>query len=199
MCSAVSPRRVHDRHGASLSTARGVPCVRSRLPVPPCSASRPSLWRLWPSTRRLQLLPGPENCPKCQGLARARWLEIVRRKLLDVPYFHVCSRCRRRSRSCVPEPDRGYDICPGARRHCAPSPPIRSIWARRSASWPCSQRGGQNLMHHPHLYCLVPGRGIVPDGKSWVALPVRLSCRQGLVADVSGLFLHYLERGVRRR
>ena len=29
------------------------------------------------------------NCPKCQGLARAQWLEDRRAELLDVPYFHV--------------------------------------------------------------------------------------------------------------
>jgi hypothetical protein len=23
---------------------------------------------------------------------------------------------------------------------------------------------GQNLLHHPHLHCLVPGGGIAPDG-----------------------------------
>ena len=29
------------------------------------------------------------NCPKCQGLARAQWLEDRHAELLDVPYFHV--------------------------------------------------------------------------------------------------------------
>jgi hypothetical protein len=29
------------------------------------------------------------NCPKCQGLARAQWLEDRQKELLDVPYFHV--------------------------------------------------------------------------------------------------------------
>ena len=28
-------------------------------------------------------------CPKCQGLARAQWLEDRQAELLDVPYFHV--------------------------------------------------------------------------------------------------------------
>jgi hypothetical protein len=52
---------------------------------------------------------------------------------------------------------------------------------------------GQNLMHHPHLHCLVPGGGIAPDGKSWIAcrpgffLPVRVLSRM-----FRGLFLHYL-------
>ena len=29
------------------------------------------------------------NCPKCQSLARAQWLEHRRAELLPVPYFHV--------------------------------------------------------------------------------------------------------------
>ena len=54
---------------------------------------------------------------------------------------------------------------------------------------------GQNLMHHPHLHCLVPGGGIAPDGKSWIPcrpgffLPVRVLSRM-----FRGLFLHYLEK-----
>jgi hypothetical protein len=50
-------------------------------------------------------------------------------------------------------------------------------------------------MHHPHLHCLVPGGGISPDGRSWIAcrpgffLPVRVLSRL-----FRGLFLHYLEK-----
>ena len=29
------------------------------------------------------------NCPKCQSLARAEWLEKRESELLDVPYFHI--------------------------------------------------------------------------------------------------------------
>ena len=42
---------------------------------------------------------------------------------------------------------------------------------------------GQNLQHHPHMHCIVPGGGISPDGKRWIAcrpgffLPVRVLSR----------------------
>jgi hypothetical protein len=42
---------------------------------------------------------------------------------------------------------------------------------------------GQNLLHHPHLHCVVPGGGISLDGKRWIAcrpgffLPVRVLSR----------------------
>src|SRR4051794_2425458 len=37
---------------------------------------------------------------------------------------------------------------------------------------------GQNLQHHPHVHCLVPGGGLSPDGKRWV------SCRPGFFLPV---------------
>src|SRR5450631_1177695 len=42
---------------------------------------------------------------------------------------------------------------------------------------------GQNLHHHPHVHCIVPGGGISSDGKRWIAcrpgsfLPVRVLSR----------------------
>jgi hypothetical protein len=54
---------------------------------------------------------------------------------------------------------------------------------------------GQNLLHHPHLHCLVPGGGISPDGERWVAcrpgffLPVRVLSRL-----FRRLFLQHLEK-----
>jgi hypothetical protein len=42
---------------------------------------------------------------------------------------------------------------------------------------------GQNLVHHPHLHCVVPGGGLSPDGKRWIScrpdffLPVRVLSR----------------------
>ena len=42
---------------------------------------------------------------------------------------------------------------------------------------------GQNLLHHPHLHCVVPGGGLSPDRRRWIAcrpgffLPVRVLSR----------------------
>jgi hypothetical protein len=42
---------------------------------------------------------------------------------------------------------------------------------------------GQTLTHHPHVHCIVPGGGLAPDGKRWIAcrsgffLPVRVLAR----------------------
>ncbi|MEH2470739.1 hypothetical protein V1281_000018 [Nitrobacteraceae bacterium AZCC 2161] len=37
---------------------------------------------------------------------------------------------------------------------------------------------GQNLDHHPHVHCIVPGGGISPDGERWI------SCRPGFFLPV---------------
>jgi hypothetical protein len=137
------------------------------------------------------------NCPKCQGLARARWLEDRQAELLDVPYFHVVFTVPAeieviafQNQTVV------YDIL-----FRAASETLRTI--ARDPKHLGAEIGflavlhtwGQNLMHHPHVHCLVPGGGIAPDGKSWIAcrpgffLPVRVLSRM-----FRGLFLHYLER-----
>ena len=40
---------------------------------------------------------------------------------------------------------------------------------------------GQNLLFHPHLHCVVPGGGLAPDGKRWIA------CRPGFFLPVEML------------
>ena len=137
------------------------------------------------------------NCPKCQGLARAQWLADRQAELLDVPYFHVVftvpdevAVIAFQNQTVV------YDIL-----FQAVSETLRTIAADPKHlgaeigflavlhSW------GQNLMHHPHLHCLVPGGGIAPGGKCWIAcrprffLPVRV-----LSQLFRGLFLHHLEK-----
>jgi Putative transposase/Transposase zinc-binding domain len=137
------------------------------------------------------------NCPKCQGLARAQWLEDRQAELLDVPYFHVVFTVPAeievvafQNQTVV------YDIL-----FRAASETLRTIAAdpkhlgAEIGFLAVLHTWGQNLMHHPHVHCLVPGGGIAPDGKSWIAcrpgffLPVRVLSRM-----FRGLFLHYLEK-----
>jgi hypothetical protein len=137
------------------------------------------------------------NCPKCQGLARAQWLEDRQAELLEVPYFHVVFTVPAeieviafQNQTVV------YDIL-----FRAASETLRTIaddpkhlgaeigFLGVLHSW------GQSLTHHPHLHFLVPGGGIAPDGESWIP------CRPGFVLPVPvlscmfrGLFLRALEK-----
>lgn len=137
------------------------------------------------------------NCPKCQGLARAQWLADRQADLLDVPYFHVVFT--------VPDQIAAiafqnqvvvYNIL-----FRVVSETLRTIAAdpehlgAEIGVLAVLHTWGQNLLHHPHIHCLVPGGGIAPDGQSWIAsrpgffLPVRVLSRL-----FRGLFLHYLQR-----
>lgn len=126
------------------------------------------------------------HCPKCQGLARADWLEARQAELLPVPYFHVVFT--------VPAPVADlafhnkaavyailFHAATEALRDVAGDP--RYLGAETGAiavlhTW------GQALHHHPHLHCIVPGGGISPDRTRWVAcppgffLPVRVLSRR---------------------
>jgi hypothetical protein len=137
------------------------------------------------------------NCPKCQGLARAQWVADRQAELLNVPYFHVVFTVPQEIATIAFQNQTVvYDILFGA----------VSETLRRIAADPnhlgaeigflaVLHTWGQNLTHHPHLHCLVPGGGIAPDGSSWIAcrpgffLPVRVLSRL-----LRGLFLHRLEK-----
>src|SRR3954447_22962429 len=113
------------------------------------------------------------HCPKCQGLARADWLEARQAELLPVPYFHVVftlpapaaeiafhnkavvyailfRAAAEALRSVAADPrDRGAEIGAVAVLH----------------TW------GQTLHHHPHRHGIVPGGGISPEQARWIACP----------------------------
>lgn len=58
---------------------------------------------------------------------------------------------------------------------------------------------GQNLMHHPHVHCVVPAGGISPDEQRWASckedffLPVRVLSRV-----FRGKFIDFLKRAFRQ-
>ena len=137
------------------------------------------------------------NCPKCQGLARAQWLAARQAELLDVPYFHVVFTVPHEIAVIAFQNQTAvYDIL-----FRAVSETLRTIAAdpkhlgAEIGFLAVLHTWGQNLMHHPHLHCLVPGGGIAPDGSRWIAcrpgffLPVRVLSRM-----FRRLFMHYLEQ-----
>lgn len=125
------------------------------------------------------------HCPKCQGLARAAWLAERQAELLPVPYFHVVFT--------MPAPIAEIAFHNKAAVYSilfrTAAETLRTIGADPKHlgaelgivavlhSW------GQNLHHHPHVHCIVPGGGLSPDGTRWIAcrpgffLPVRVLSR----------------------
>ena len=120
------------------------------------------------------------HCPKCQSLVRAQWLEDRQTELLPVEYFHVVftvpqeiAAIAYQNKTVV------YDIL-----FRATAETLRTIAG--DAKHLGAEIGfiailhtwGQNLLHHPHLHCVVPGGGVAPNGERWI------SCRPGFFLPV---------------
>jgi Putative transposase/Transposase zinc-binding domain len=125
------------------------------------------------------------HCPKCQALARARWLAARQAELLDTEYFHVVFT--------VPEAIAAiafqnkavvygilFRTTAATLRTIAADPKHLGAALGFLAvlhTW------GQTLLHHPHVHCVVPGGGLAPDGQRWIRcrpgffLPVRVLSR----------------------
>jgi putative transposase/transposase-like zinc-binding protein len=186
-----------DQHGASLSAARR----RAMSAIETCrtAALGGHVERCGECGHRRVAYNScrNRNCPKCQGLARSQWLEDRQAELLDVPYYHVVFTVPQEIEVIAFQNQVAvYDIL-----FRAMSETLGRIAAdpehlgAEIGFLAVLHTWGQNLMHHPHLHCLVPGGGIAPDGKSWIAckpgffLPVRVLSRM-----FRGLFLRYLEK-----
>ena len=138
------------------------------------------------------------HCPKCQAMARARWLAEREAELLPVPYFHVVFTLPLQIGGLALQNAREiYRIL-----FRAASETLLTIAAdpkRLGAAigfLAVLHTWGQNLHLHPHLHCVVPGGGISPDGDRWIGckkksffLPVNV-----LRSRFRRLFLIYLRK-----
>jgi Putative transposase/Transposase zinc-binding domain len=125
------------------------------------------------------------HCPKCQSLARAAWIEQRQAELLPVGYFHVVftlpeeiAAIAYQNKAVV------YNLL-----FAATAATLRTIAAdpkhlgAEIGFFAVLHTWGQNLLHHPHLHCVVPGGGLSPDKQRWIAcrpaffLPVRVLSR----------------------
>jgi putative transposase/transposase-like zinc-binding protein len=145
------------------------------------------------------------HCPKCQRQSAAAWLAAREAELLPVPYFHLVfklptalGRIAYQNKATV------YGLLLKAAAETltviAADPKYLGADIGITAvlhTW------GENLHHHPHAHCIVPGGGISPDGKRWVPckprfLPPRVLSRlcrrlvlEGLAAAFDAGQLHF--------
>jgi hypothetical protein len=125
------------------------------------------------------------HCPKCQSSVAQRWLEARQADLLPVEYYHVVFT--------LPAPIADialqnkvaiygllFDVAAEVLRTIAVD--RKHLGARIGATL-VLHTWGSALTHHPHVHGIVPGGGLAPDGKTWVAcrpgffLPVRVLSR----------------------
>jgi Zn finger protein HypA/HybF involved in hydrogenase expression len=137
------------------------------------------------------------HCPKCQSLARAQWLEDRRAELLDTQYFHVVFTLPQEIAAIAYQNKaRVYGILfrAAAETLITIAADPKHLGAQ-IGFFAVLHTWGQNLLHHPHLHCVVAGGGLSPDGTRWI------SCRPGFFLPVQvlsrlfrRLFLGYLQQ-----
>jgi hypothetical protein len=118
----------------------------------------------------LSITCGNRHCPKCQAAARDRWVAKRQAEVLPVGYFHVVFT--------LP-----HELSPLALQN---KKEIYRLLLQASADTLVEVAAnpdhlgatigflsilhtwGQNLLHHPHVHCVVPGGGISPDQTRWI-------------------------------
>ena len=125
------------------------------------------------------------HCPKCQTNARDKWLAARQQELLTVPYVHVVFT--------LP-----HQLAPLAFHN---KKLLYTLLFRASAAsllevaadprhlgaeigfLSVLHTWGQNLLHHPHVHCVIPAGGLSADHQRWVHprysffLPVKVLSR----------------------
>jgi hypothetical protein len=137
------------------------------------------------------------HCPKCQTLAKEKWLEDRKRDLLPVSYFHIVFT--------VPEELNFLTLTNQKVLYSiffkASSETLLEL--SREPKYLGADIGfttilhtwGQNLMNHPHVHCVVPSGGLSLDGTRWIGskkdffIPVKV-----LSKKFRGKFLYYLKK-----
>lgn len=137
------------------------------------------------------------HCPKCQWSAAEKWLAAREAELLPVPYFHVVFTLPAALGAIAYQNKaKVYGLLFSAaaealttiaadKRHLGAAIGVTAVLH----TW------GQNLDHHPHVHCIVPGGGIAPESDRWI------SCRPGFFLPVrvlSRLFRRLFLEGLAR-
>jgi hypothetical protein len=125
------------------------------------------------------------HCPKCQANAAADWMEARQAELLPVEYFHlVFTLPANLNPIALQNPRVVYGLL-----FRAASETLQQVAAdpdhlgAEIGFLAILHTWGQNLQHHPHVHCVVPGGGLSPDASRWIAcrpgffLPVRVLSR----------------------
>ena len=129
------------------------------------------------------------HCPKCQSLAKAQWLQARLADLLPVPYFHVVFTLPEELAHLAWQNKRIiYNLLfqSAAQTLLKLAADPKQLGAQIGFlavlhTW------SQQLRHHPHLHCVIPGGGLSLDGQRWI------SCRENFFLPVkvlSRLFRH---------
>jgi hypothetical protein len=171
-----------EKHGTSMSTAERR--VMSAIELCRTSALGGQIEQCDQCGHRCICYQSCRNrhCPKCQSLARAKWIEDRRHELLNCEYYHVVFTVPDKIAALAYQnKEVVYNIL-----FQATAETLRTIAAdpkhlgAEIGFFAVLHTWGSALLHHPHLHCVIPGGGLSSDGTRWVPckpgffLPVRV-------------------------
>lgn len=124
------------------------------------------------------------HCPKCQAIARERWLQARKEELLPVTYFHVVFTLPHELNVVMQcNETLGYHLlfksaAQSVKELCEDEKYLGATTGMMAIlhTW------GQNLMYHPHIHCIIPAGGLSKEGdwkqsKNDFFLPVKVVSR----------------------
>jgi hypothetical protein len=135
------------------------------------------------------------HCPKCQSLAKARWLEERKAELLPVGYFHLVFTLPHELNPLVLVNPKvllaalfqavSQTLLEFGRTHLGGQLGFIAVLH----TW------DQTLRDHFHLHCLIPGGALAQDGSRWIpARPNFLFHVEALSLVFRGKFLSFLQQ-----
>ena len=141
------------------------------------------------------------HCPKCQGAERAGWLADREAELLPAEYFHVVFTIPEELAKIAFHNKRtvyGILFRTASETLLTLARDPKHLGAEIGL-FGVLHTWGQNLLHHPHIHCVIPGGGLRADGASWIG------CRPGFFLPVKvmsrlfrRLFVEALEKAYRK-
>ena len=135
------------------------------------------------------------HCPKCQANARDHWLEARSRDLLPTRYVHVVFTLPHQLAPLALQNKReiyGLLFRSSAETLLQVARDPRHLGAE-IGFFSVLHTWNQQLLHHPHVHCVVPAGGLAPDHSHWVPgrhnffLPVKVLSRVFRGKFVAGL------------
>lgn len=113
------------------------------------------------------------NCPKCQGLEQAEWIEARKARTLPVHHFHVVFTLPAQLRPLAKaNQDLGYSILFREAAHTLLELGETRLGAMLGVT-EVLHTWTRTLNYHPHVHCIVTGGGLALDGQRWIATSKR--------------------------
>ncbi len=133
------------------------------------------------------------NCPNCQALEQARWIEARKARVLPVGHHHVVFTLPGKLRSLAKRhPRKLYALLMTAVRETLTDLPREHLGLRFGVTV-VLHTWTRELLLHPHVHCIVTAGGLTLDDTRWVDRSRFLLPSALLKSYFRGRVLHHLD------